>query len=105
MTAHHSAFAKAAAADFDWERIFKNAGWFHFTGITPALNDNLAEMCLAAVKAAKKLGVKISCDTNYRSKLWGLEKASAVMTGAYAIRGRLHNQPRGRKGFIRNNIR
>lgn len=76
----HSAFAKAAAADFDWERIFKNADWFHFTGITPALNDNLAEMCLAAVKAAKKLGVKISCDTNYRSKLWGLEKASAVMT-------------------------
>lgn len=65
----HSAFAKAAAADFDWERIFKNADWFHFTGITPALNDNLAEMCLTAVKAAKKLGVKISCDTNYRSKL------------------------------------
>lgn len=76
----HSAIAEAASEDFNWEKIFDGADWFHFTGITPALGDNVADICLEAVNAAKKQGVKISCDTNYRSKLWGLEKASAVMT-------------------------
>ena len=60
-------------------KIFDGAEWFHFTGITPALGDNVAEICLEAVKAAKKLGLKVSCDLNYRKKLWTREKAGKVM--------------------------
>lgn len=75
----YSSIAQATTADFDWEYIFAGADWFHFTGITPALGDNVAEICLEACKAAKKLGVKISCDLNYRKKLWTREKAGKVM--------------------------
>lgn len=75
-----SAIAKAVAADFDWNKIFDGADWFHFTGITPALGGELPEICLAACKAAKSLGVKISCDLNYRKKLWSNEKANEVMS-------------------------
>ena len=75
-----SAIAKAVAADFDWEKIFDGADWFHFTGITPALGGELPEICLAACKAAKARGVKISCDLNYRKKLWSNEKANEVMS-------------------------
>lgn len=75
----YSAIALASKEDFDWEKIFDGAEWFHFTGITPALGDNVAEICLEAVKAAKKLGLKVSCDLNYRKKLWIREKAGKVM--------------------------
>ncbi len=75
-----SAIAKAVAADFDWKEIFKGADWFHFTGITPALGGELPAICLEACKAAKKLGVKISCDLNYRNKLWSRETAREVMS-------------------------
>ena len=75
----HSAIAEAQPSDFNWEEIFKGADWFHFTGITPALGDNVADICLEAVKAAKKQGIKISCDLNYRKKLWTREKAGEVM--------------------------
>ena len=74
-----SAIAKASASDFDWKKIFDGADWFHFTGITPALGGELPEICLAACKAAKELGVKISCDLNYRKKLWSRETAGQVM--------------------------
>jgi len=74
-----SAIAKAEVSDFDWEKIFKGADWFHFTGITPALNDNAARICLEACKAAKKLGITVSCDLNYRNKLWSKEKAGKIM--------------------------
>ena len=75
----YSAIGLASKEDFDWEKIFDGAEWFHFTGITPALGDNVAEICLEAVKAAKKLGLKVSCDLNYRKKLWTREKAGKVM--------------------------
>ena len=75
----HSAIAEAAAADFDWDKIFEGADWFHFTGITPALSDNAAAICLAACKAAKSKGVTVSCDINYRANLWTREKAGEVM--------------------------
>ena len=75
-----SAIAKATAADFDWEKIFEGADWFHFTGITPALGGELPEICLAACQEAKKRGVKISCDLNYRKKLWTSNEAEAVMS-------------------------
>ncbi|MBR3894316.1 MAG: sugar kinase [Clostridia bacterium] len=75
-----SAIAKATAADFDWEKIFEGADWFHFTGIAPALGGELPEICLAACQEAKKRGVKISCDLNYRKKLWTSNEAEAVMS-------------------------
>ncbi|MBQ7384611.1 MAG: sugar kinase [Clostridia bacterium] len=76
----HSAIAEADAADFNWDEIFKDGGWFHFTGLTPALSDSLAAICLEALKQAKAHGMTVSCDLNYRSKLWSREKAKAVMT-------------------------
>lgn len=74
-----SSIATATLDDFDWDDIFEGTDWFHFTGITPALSDNCAEICLAACKAAKAKGVTISCDLNYRNKLWSKEKAGKVM--------------------------
>ena len=76
----HSAIATASIKDFDWDNIFEGADWFHFTGITPALGKNVAEICVEACKAAKKRGVKISCDLNYRGKLWTREEARETMT-------------------------
>ena len=75
----HSSIADASADDFDWDRIFADADWFHFTGITPALSDTMADICLTAVKAAKEKGITVSCDLNYRNKLWSREKAGKVM--------------------------
>jgi 2-dehydro-3-deoxygluconokinase len=75
----HSAISSAQESDFDWDEVFDGAMWFHITGITPALSDSLSTICLSACKAAKSKGLTVSCDLNYRSKLWGKEKASAVM--------------------------
>ncbi len=76
----HSAIAESKPEDFDWDTIFEGADWFHFTGITPALGGNLVEICRQACKAAKAKGIKISCDLNYRGKLWTREQARAAMT-------------------------
>ncbi len=76
----HSAIAEASVKDFDWDSIFEGADWFHFTGITPALGMNVAEICVDACKAAKARGIKISCDLNYRAKLWTREQARETMT-------------------------
>lgn len=75
-----SAIATASESDFDWKKIFDGADWFHFTGITPALNQEIAHICLMACKEAKKAGVKISCDLNYRNKLWTKAEARATMS-------------------------
>jgi 2-dehydro-3-deoxygluconokinase len=74
-----SSIAGAEPEDFDWDGIFEGASWFHFTGITPALGDNVAEITLAAVRAAKARGLTVSCDLNYRKNLWSREKAAEVM--------------------------
>ncbi len=76
----YSAIQLAKREDFDWDKIFDGADWFHFTGITPALGENLVEICLDACKAAKEKGVKISCDLNYRGKLWTRAEAREAMT-------------------------
>nr|MCR4720074.1 sugar kinase [Bacillota bacterium] len=76
----HSAISEADISDFDFDEIFTDADWFHFTGITPAVSDKAAELTEAALKAAKKHGVKVSCDLNFRKKLWSSEKAQKVMT-------------------------
>ena len=75
-----SAIAQADPADFDWDAIFEGADWFHWTGITPALGGHLPEICLEACKAAKAKGIKISCDLNYRNKLWTKQEANKVMS-------------------------
>jgi len=75
----YSAISLAGREEFDWPKILEGADWFHFTGITPALSDSTAAITLDAVKAAKERGIPVSCDLNYRKKLWSREKAGAVM--------------------------
>ncbi|OEG71474.1 2-dehydro-3-deoxygluconokinase [Candidatus Endomicrobiellum trichonymphae] len=74
-----SSISAASKEDFDWDKIFENVQWFHFTGITPALGDNVAEICLEACKRAKEKKITVSCDLNYRNKLWSKEKAGRIM--------------------------
>ena len=76
----NSSIATATADKFDFDKIFDGADWFHFTGITPAVSDVAAEVTEAALKAAKAKGVTVSCDLNFRKKLWSSEKAQKVMT-------------------------
>ena len=76
----HSSISTAKADEFDFDAIFKDADWFHFTGITPAVSDSAAELTEAALKAAKKAGVTVSVDLNFRKKLWSSEKAKRIMT-------------------------
>lgn len=75
-----SAIALALPEDFDWDEIFKDATWFHFSGITPAISDTMSDICITACMKAKELGLTVSCDLNYRSKLWSTEKANRVMS-------------------------
>jgi 2-dehydro-3-deoxygluconokinase len=66
----HSSIAEIKSAMIDWEQVFKGVEWFHWTGITPAISQGAADVCLEAVKMASKLGITISTDLNYRAKLW-----------------------------------
>lgn len=76
----NSAFSEITQSDFKWDQILKNAQWFHWTGITPALGDSVADSLQEGLEAAKKKGIPVSVDLNYRRKLWSEEKAKAVMT-------------------------
>ena len=76
----HSAIAEAVPSDFDWKAIFQGADWFHFTGITPALGGSLPEICLEACRTAKEMGVTVSCDLNFRKKLWSQAQAGETMS-------------------------
>jgi len=75
-----SAITEMRVGDYNWDEIFQGKDWFHFTGITPALADSVAEITKEACIAAKKHGLTVSCDLNFRSKLWPREKAQKVMT-------------------------
>ena len=75
-----SAIAEADPADFDFDKIMEGADWFHWSGITPAISDKAAELTKLACQAAKRHGVTVSCDLNYRKKLWTTEKAQSIMT-------------------------
>lgn len=75
----HSSISTAVAEDFDWNKIFEGVDWFHFTGITPALSDSVADICIKACEEAKARNITISCDLNFRKKLWSKEKAGQVM--------------------------
>ena len=76
----HSSISTIEPGMIDWEKVFKGADWFHWTGITPAISQGAADVCLEAIKAANRLGVKVSCDLNYRKNLWKYgKKAGEVM--------------------------
>ena len=75
----HSAIAEAKPEDFDFDAIMEGAQWFHWSGITPAISDNAAELTRLACEAAKRHGVTVSVDLNFRKKLWTSEKAISVM--------------------------
>lgn len=75
----NSAFTQAQRKEFSWDKIFEGAMWFHLTGITPALSNELVEICLEALKKAKEKNITVSMDLNYRSKLWTQEKAKATI--------------------------
>ena len=75
-----SAITELKKGDIEWDEIMRGKDWFHFTGITPALSDSVAELTKEACLAAKRSGVTVSCDLNFRAKLWPLEKAQRVMT-------------------------
>ncbi len=76
----HSSISEADAEEFDFDEILKDADWFHFSGITPALGEKAAHLTEVALKAAKRHGVTVSVDLNYRKKLWTPEQAQQTMT-------------------------
>ena len=76
----HASIGSVKPGDFDWTGIFAGAEWFHFTGITPALGASVAAVTIEAAKAAKEMGLTVSCDLNFRSKLWSPAQAKATMT-------------------------
>ena len=76
----HSSLATIQPGMVDWKSVFADAGWFHWTGITPAISKGAADVCLEAIRVAKEMGLTVSCDLNYRSKLWKWgKKAGEVM--------------------------
>ncbi|ERJ98400.1 sugar kinase [Segatella salivae] len=75
----HTAIAEADISDFDFDKIMEDADWFHWSGITPAISDKAAEIVRVACEAAKRHGVTVSVDLNFRKKLWTSEKAISVM--------------------------
>jgi 2-dehydro-3-deoxygluconokinase len=81
----HSSVSEISRGMIDWEKVFENAGWFHWTGITPAISQNAADVCLEAIQKANDLGITVSCDLNYRKNLWNYgKKAGEVMPGLVA---------------------
>jgi 2-dehydro-3-deoxygluconokinase len=76
----YSSLSEATLSDFDFNKIFDGAKWFHFSGITPALGNQIATICLNACKIAKQKGLTVSCDLNYRKNLWAKDAAEKVMS-------------------------
>lgn len=75
----NSSIALSKRSEYDWDSILNGADWFHFTGITPALGGDLPQICQDALLVARKKGIIVSCDLNYRAKLWSREQAKATM--------------------------
>ncbi|MBW6534050.1 MAG: sugar kinase [Mariniphaga sp.] len=88
----HSAVSEIKAGMIDWNVVFDGAAWFHWTGITPAISQNAADVCLEAIKKANELGVTVSCDLNYRKNLWKYGKTAGevmpeLVTGTDIVLG------------------
>jgi len=77
----HSAIAEAKPGDIDWDKVFDRVAWFHISGITPAISLSASELSLEAVKKARKKGITVSCDLNYRGKLWKYGKSAPEVMG------------------------
>lgn len=81
----HSSISTIEKGMIDWDEVLRGADWFHWTGITPAISQGAADVCAEAIAAANRLGIKVSCDLNYRKKLWKYGKSAAeVMPGLVA---------------------
>ena len=78
----HSSISTIEKGMIDWDKVFQGAEWFHWTGITPAISQGAADVCLEAIQAARRLGVKVSCDLNYRKNLWKYGKAASEVMPA-----------------------
>lgn len=76
----HSAIATAVKEDFNWDELLQDVEWFHFTGITPALGTNVADICLDALKCCRSKNITVSCDLNYRKNLWSKAEAQETMS-------------------------
>mgnify|MGYP002395564769 CR=1 FL=1 len=72
----HSAVSEIEKGMVEWEKVFENANWFHWTGITPAISQNAADVCLEAIQKANEMGITVSCDLNYRKNLWNYGKTA-----------------------------
>ena len=77
-----SSIAAIQPGMIDWDKVLRGADWFHWTGITPALSQGAADVCLEAIRAARRLGLTVSCDLNYRKKLWQYGKAAGEVMPA-----------------------
>ncbi len=77
----HSAIAKASSGDINWDKVFDGVSWFHITGITPAISLSASELSLEAVKKAREKGITVSCDLNFRKKLWKYGKSAPEVMG------------------------
>ena len=77
----HSAIAEASPGDINWDKVFDGVSWFHISGITPAISLSASELSLEAVKKAREKGITISCDLNFRKKLWKYGKAAPQVMG------------------------
>lgn len=75
----HTALAESTPACYDWKKLMAGYGWFHITGITPALSKTMPEVCIEACRTARELGLTVSCDLNYRKNLWTPEEAGATL--------------------------
>ena len=99
----NSAIALAKPGDIDWDRALAGAGWFHITGITPAISATAAELSLESVRKAREMGLTVSCDLNYRKNLWKYGKSAAeVMRELVQVRRYRHRQRRGRADGARH---
>lgn len=85
----HSSFAGLKKQAIDWENIFEGIGWFHFSAICPAINEEIAEVCKEALLMAEKMGISVSLDLNYRQKLWKYGKAPVEIMKNLAVHCRL----------------
>ena len=88
----HSAIAEIKPGMVDWEKVFSDASWFHWTGITPAISQGAADACLEAIEVANRMGLTVSCDLNYRKNLWKYGKTAsevmpALVKGCHVILG------------------
>ncbi|MDE5418812.1 sugar kinase [Labilibaculum sp. DW002] len=78
----HSAISEIELGMIDWNKVFEGANWFHWTGITPAISQGAADVCLEAIKAANERGITVSCDLNYRKNLWNYGKTAGEIMPA-----------------------